>query len=495
MNKKTLVTLTAIPVLASSLILSTGSTVFAQVQNQSVQEQKSLSTKKAELELYAKELSAYTYKLETYTDELINISNSDQFIQVSEKMVRYLQNEFPRSNSLKGNYNSEIIQLHEGYVLMVNKTISVYDKLLQLLNGEVADENIATVENEVTNALEEIENHSLTLDTLLANYMSKYNINTYNDYVAYLLGEADYPTTQVSTGATSVIVQKGDTLYSLSKKHGLTVNELKKLNNLKNNHLTVGQKIVVKGAIISTPATPQTGSSYEVAKGDTLYSIANKHGLTVNELKNLNGLKNNYLVVGQKIIVKKEIVSTPSTPQSSSTYKVVKSDTLYSVARKHNMTVNELKSLNKLKNDQLKIGQVLQVKKNANAVTPSPKPETNITTSKIVNVKTVLNVRHSTSANSKVIGSLKSNEKVDVYSIHGKWAKIKYKNGIGYVQVDYLKDAPVKPAPTGNTHIVQKGDTLYKISKTHKISVAELKKINNLKTESIVIGQSLKIKK
>lgn len=87
-------------------------------------------------------------------------------------------------------------------------------------------------------------------------------------------------------------IKKGDTLYSLAKEYETTVDQLKHLNNLKNNTIYAGKKLEV-------PTT------LTVKKGDTLYSISKKYGLTVKELKSLNGLKSNLIKVGQKLTVNK----------------------------------------------------------------------------------------------------------------------------------------------------------------------------------------------
>jgi len=121
-------------------------------------------------------------------------------------------------------------------------------------------------------------------------------------------------------------------------------------------------------------------STYTVAKGDTLFAIAAKFGTTVAELKNLNGLKDNNLKVGQVLKLKPTPAPTPPVlvppkpvpaPASTTgaTYKVVKGDTLSAIAKRFETTVEAIKALNKLKTTALNIGQVLQV-----PVKPKPAP-------------------------------------------------------------------------------------------------------------------------
>ena len=154
-------------------------------------------------------------------------------------------------------------------------------------------------------------------------------------------------TKTVDIGETDIYqVQAGDTLYSIARKYNISVNELKNLNNLVDNTLSIGQ-------ILEVPSGLSSYNSYIVDKGDTLYSIAKKFDTSVNKLKELNNLSSNMLSIGQKLLI----------PIGEETTYVVKAgDTLYSIAREFNTTVDKLKELNNLSNNTLSIGQILIVK-------------------------------------------------------------------------------------------------------------------------------------
>ena len=141
-------------------------------------------------------------------------------------------------------------------------------------------------------------------------------------------------------------VKSGDTLYSIARKFNLSVNELKSLNNLTSNSLSIGQKLKISSEDVDTETT------YAVVKGDTLYGIANKFGVSVNNLKSINNLTSNTLSIGQ-------VLKIPGTTTNKVTYTVKKGDNLYSIARTYNTTVNEIKSLNNLTSNLLSIGQTL----------------------------------------------------------------------------------------------------------------------------------------
>jgi len=121
----------------------------------------------------------------------------------------------------------------------------------------------------------------------------------------------------LSFADTSYEVQKGDTLYSLSKKFQLTVAELRAANNLSENDvLKAGQKLIIPEADIGTAAALSSTKSvstaataqkvktteYVVQKGDTLYSLAKKNNMSVADLLSLNNLDSSAVIkVGQKI--------------------------------------------------------------------------------------------------------------------------------------------------------------------------------------------------
>lgn len=146
------------------------------------------------------------------------------------------------------------------------------------------------------------------------------------------------------------IVVKGDTLYSIAKNLDTTVEELKKLNSINNNMLTIGQMLKVPVKIVDVGDT----DIYQVKEGDTLYSIANKYNISVNELKAINKLDSDILSIGQ-------ILNVPSGLSLVNTYIVTKGDTLYSVAKKFDTTIDEIKKLNNLDNNMLSVGQKLLI--------------------------------------------------------------------------------------------------------------------------------------
>ena len=158
------------------------------------------------------------------------------------------------------------------------------------------------------------------------------------------------------------IVQKGDTLYSVAMANNTTVDELKKANNLTSNILSTGQLLKIPSALL-----PE--STYIVKKGDSLYSIANKYNTTVDELKRINNLTSNILSIGQVLKLPSDKVSDVEKEENTISYTVQKGDSLYSIARKYSTTIDKIKDLNNLTTNLLSIGQVLLIPTDTNLET------------------------------------------------------------------------------------------------------------------------------
>ena len=155
-------------------------------------------------------------------------------------------------------------------------------------------------------------------------------------------------------------VKSGDTLYGISNQFGVSVTELARLNNVDANTLQVGKVLNIPS---NSGTNPNNMFMYTVKKGDTLYSIATKYKTTVGEIVNLNYLKDNNLKIGQVLRIpetytKEEEMYIPSFKN----YTVKSGDSLYSIARNNNISVDTLMKDNGLSDINLKIGQVLKIR-------------------------------------------------------------------------------------------------------------------------------------
>ena len=321
---------------------------------------------------------------------------------------------------------------------------------------------------------------------------------------------------ETPTTAGSYTVKSGDTLSHIALDTGMTVANLKQLNNLKSDTIYIGQTLKVETeaskpapapAPAPTPApkpveTPTTAGSYTVKAGDTLSHIALDSGMTVANLKQLNNLKSDTIYIGQTLKVKAEAskpapAPTPApkpveTPAPAGSYTVKSGDTLSRIALDSGMTVANLKQLNNLKSDTIYIGQTLKVKAEASKPAPKPTPapapkpvETPMTSS--YKVKSDDTLSHIARANNMTVAALKqlNNLKSDLIFI-GQTLNVK-----GQITAPVSK--PVSPTSSASTYSIKAGDTLSHIARANNMTVAALKQLNNLKSDLIFVGQSLKV--
>lgn len=188
-------------------------------------------------------------------------------------------------------------------------------------------------------------------------------INNLDSNLLYIGEELKLPSYETVTDSNiTYIVSKGDTLYSIAAKNEISVNDLKKYNNLTSDNLYIGQELnIPSGTSIITPSENEVineGSIYEVKKGDTLYSIAKKFNTTVDKIKEINSIVNDILTIGTSLLIPTSNLS------DIIVHKVIKGDSLWSLSKKYNTTVDLIKQLNNLVSDIIIPGNELQIKRN-----------------------------------------------------------------------------------------------------------------------------------
>ena len=308
--------------------------------------------------------------------------------------------------------------------------------------------------------------------------------------------ETSKPETSVTPStAKTYTVKSGDSVWLIANNHGITMAQLRSWNNLKNDLIHPGQKLVVSqtgttntgttakptaptntntsnNATNNTTSKPTTSTAktYTVKFGDSVWLIANNHGITMAQLRSWNNLKSDLIHPNQKLIVSqasgtstgtttKPVTSTntnvgtttkPTTPTNTNnssnssnattttakTYTVKAGDSVWLIANKHGITMDQLRNWNNLKSDLIHPNQTLKV---SNASTSS----NTVTTKPVVNQTTA-----QTTTNT-------SNEK---------------------------------------SHKVVSGDSLWMLSQKYNLSIAQLKTLNSLTSDTIYVGQTLKVR-
>ncbi len=320
----------------------------------------------------------------------------------------------------------------------------------------------------------------------------------------------------------SVQVSKPISIKKLAKKMGIPVDEIKRLNPaLRSNYLPVylGTKTAVRvpkgygisaagflDEAISKPPKYIAGAGliYRIRRGDSLYKIARKYGTTITRLRHENGLRRRSILrIGKKIRIPERRIRTKrrgrryvAQNHKGKKYRVRKGDSLYVIARRFGTTISKLRFLNGMRRRSvLKIGRLIQL----------PAKSYKVTRNK------------STSSSVTPWGHYRVRSGDSLYTIARKFkttiAKLRRLNNLGrrsMIKPGLLLVVSEKTSPVGPKMISQrgsKGDNLYSVirvrrgqnlsylAQRYKTSISDLKKINNLKTSGLRVGQTLRVPK
>ena len=380
------------------------------------------------------------------------------------------------------------------------------------------------------------------------------------------------PIISAQDSVATYTVKYGEGLYRIAMNHGMTLDELKELNGLTSNMIYPGNVLKVyqkqsnseeTSNPTPTQATPPvtevvettqeitdtteatstsrvaTGQTYTVVPGDYLHKIASKFAITVNQLKEWNGLNSNYIYVGDQLVVKKasstspaptptpttEVTTTKPTPSPArgQTYTVVAGDYLHKIATKYGITVSQLKEWNGLTSNYIYPGDRLVVKKSSpTSPAPTPTSTTEVTTTKptpttekatpskqkTYTVKSGDYLYKIASQFGITVDQLKQWNNLTTNFIYvGNILKVSQPTSTtptpspGSDRVEGPKQNPVKDGQTVNyipmkeyVHVVESGDTLYSIAATYECSVQFLRDRNKLTSDYLTRGQRLIVK-
>ena len=173
------------------------------------------------------------------------------------------------------------------------------------------------------------------------------------------------PTKPGSSETVTYTIQSGDTLYSIAQRYGMTLDEIMKLNNITDSSsLTVGQVLIISGDQAS-PTTPPVSNGKEtvhiVQKGENLFRIALRYGVTVQAIASRNKIVNPSLIwTGQKLVI--PAGNGGSAPPSGQVHVVQPGENLYRIALRYDTTPWAIAVANGLSNTSfIYVGQRLRI--------------------------------------------------------------------------------------------------------------------------------------
>jgi len=258
------------------------------------------------------------------------------------------------------------------------------------------------------------------------------------------------------------VVKKGESLWDIAKQYSLSISEIKKRNDLKTDVITPGMSLTLSETAQKEPAEKQNGEEaedelfeYKVKPGDNLSAIAQRFDVGVSLLRQLNGLKENRIYPGQTLQLR------PSSLDEA-VYVVRSGETLSSIALKYRMNVSDIQRINDIDGSKIVVGQELRFK--------ASKPHVYIVE--------------------------RGDALWEVAQAYGMTVgDIKALNGLTSDRIYPGQELQLgaKPANSFGTYTVKKGDYLGRIARLHQMSVADLKRMNDMRTALIHPGDQLKI--
>lgn len=205
--------------------------------------------------------------------------------------------------------------------------------------------------------------------------LSGTNLRIYPDGTSNTVAVNETKNTVSKNNIYKYKVKKGDNLSEISEKFGVSVNQIKKWNNISSNNIAAGKTLKIYNSTSSpsygdnTTKNSSNVNYYKIKSGDSIGSIAEKYGVKVSEIRNWNNISGNKILAGSTLKIYSDAnvndipneTTNKNVKTNQQSYIVKSGDSLYSIAAKNNTTVAKLKSINNLTSNNIKSGQKLRL--------------------------------------------------------------------------------------------------------------------------------------
>ncbi len=205
--------------------------------------------------------------------------------------------------------------------------------------------------------------------------LSGTNLRIYPDGTSNTVAVNETKNTVSKNNIYKYKVKKGDNLSEISEKFGVSVNQIKKWNNISSNNIAAGKTLKIYNSTSSpsygdnTTKNSSNVNYYKIKSGDSIGSIAEKYGVKVSDIRNWNNISGNKILAGSTLKIYSDAnvndipneTTNKNVKTNQQSYTVKSGDSLYSIAAKNNTTVAKLKSINNLTSNNIKSGQKLRL--------------------------------------------------------------------------------------------------------------------------------------
>jgi membrane-bound lytic murein transglycosylase D len=309
-------------------------------------------------------------------------------------------------------------------------------------------------------------------------------------------------------------IRRGESLGLIASRYRVRVSDIKEWNNLSSNKIIAGKslKIYTDGSeptkyVANTNKVYKNSKAslhrYKVRKGDAISLIAEQYGVTARDIRRWNGLKSNKIIAGQTLKIftnypyapDNDNVTTTSTSTSRSGnavhYKIKSGDTLGDIAELYNVRASDIRGWNGISGSKIIVGETLIIYPNSSTGTNQI-----VSTDKTISSQTSSGkyITHKIQMG-ETIGTISRKYNVTESDLR-RWNDIQGSKIVAGKSLKIYPTSNVEMRSKDFTyHIVKRGETISGIAEKYHVPVSSIRSWNNLSSNKIIAGSTIKLKK